>query len=83
MARRPVDKRTKQAQTLVGERIRELRKANGLSQEQLAHICDVHRTYIGHLERGEVNPTLGTLLLVGEGLRVNITDLLDTLDDLA
>ncbi len=36
----------------------------GLSQEQLAHRSGVHRTFVGHIERGEVNPTLSSLCLL-------------------
>ena len=72
MARRPTDKRTQAAQKLVGHRIRELRKGLDLSQEQLAHQCGVHRTFVGHIERGEVNPTLGTLIALADGLAVEV-----------
>lgn len=67
------------AQRLVGQRVRERRHELGLSQEQLAHRCDVHRTYIGHLERGEVSPTLGTLLVVAEGLGADLSELVANL----
>jgi len=37
----------------VGFRIREVRQERGLSQEKLAALADLHRTYIGQIERGE------------------------------
>lgn len=41
-----------------GKRIRQLRKAKGYSQEELAEKTGFHRTYIGMIERGERNPAL-------------------------
>lgn len=52
----------------VGACIRTLRKLQGLSQEELAHQCKVHRTYIGMVERGEKNITINTLDIVAKAL---------------
>ena len=41
-----------------GKRVRELRLARGLSQEEMAFKIGVHRTYLGGIERGERNPSL-------------------------
>jgi transcriptional regulator with XRE-family HTH domain len=41
-----------------GEHVREQRKVLGLSQEELADLADVHRTYVGMIEHGEKNITL-------------------------
>jgi transcriptional regulator with XRE-family HTH domain len=41
-----------------GNRVRHFRKLKGISQEELADKCDLHRTYIGSVERGERNITL-------------------------
>jgi transcriptional regulator with XRE-family HTH domain len=61
---------------LVGKRIRALREAKGLSQEEFAAMCDLHRTYIGGIERGERNITLDTLQTIAETLKVSPIDLL-------
>ena len=41
-----------------GLKVRKSRNEKKLSQEELAHICELHRTYIGSIERGERNITL-------------------------
>lgn len=43
---------------IFGLRVRHFRKAKKLSQEELASLCSLHRTYIGSIERGERNITL-------------------------
>ena len=47
--------------SLVGERIRKIRKEEGLSLELFALRCDMNAAYVGHIERGIQNPTLNTL----------------------
>ena len=61
---------------IVGARIRALRQAKGLSQEELADQAGCHRTYVGMLERGQSNPSLAILFRVAEVLDVGIVDLL-------
>ena len=60
----------------LGKRIRELRKARLLTQEELAELANLHPTYIGAIERGEKNLSIQTLLKIAEGLEVEINDLL-------
>ncbi|MEM9822125.1 MAG: helix-turn-helix transcriptional regulator [Bacteroidota bacterium] len=60
-----------------GKRVRDLRKGNGLSQEELAHKAGFHRTYIGMIERAERNITLGNIEKISIALNVSITKLLD------
>ena len=43
---------------IFGQKVRHFRKQKNISQEELAHLCDLHRTYIGSVERGERNITL-------------------------
>ncbi len=59
-----------------GEKVREIRTSQNLSQEQLAHLADVHRTYIGMVERAEKNITLVNIEKIAKALNVNITELL-------
>jgi transcriptional regulator with XRE-family HTH domain len=58
-----------------GRRVRAGRKVLRLSQEQLGERSGLHRTYIGHIERGEVNPTLHNVLLLAEALGVDASQL--------
>lgn len=58
------------------ENVRRERLARNLSQEALADRADVHRTYIGMLERGEKNVTLSTLERIATALNVDAVSLL-------
>jgi transcriptional regulator with XRE-family HTH domain len=60
-----------------GERIRELRKQRGLSQEQLAFDANLHRTYIGMIERAEKNITLLNIEKIAIALGVDINQLFE------
>jgi transcriptional regulator with XRE-family HTH domain len=63
--------------TQIGDRIRELRKERGLSQEELGYKSELHLTHIGAIERGEKNCSIDTLVKVARGLNVNVQTLLD------
>ena len=56
--------------------IRRFRASNSWSQEQLADKCNLHRTYIGSIERCERNVTLSTLELLANALSTTVPDLL-------
>jgi transcriptional regulator with XRE-family HTH domain len=60
-----------------GERVREFRKDKEMSQEDLAHKADLHRTYIGMIERAEKNITLLNIEKIANALNVSVKDLLD------
>jgi transcriptional regulator with XRE-family HTH domain len=55
-----------------GNKVAELRTKLGISQEELAYRCGVHRTYIGSIERGEKSATLNTIEKIANGLEVEI-----------
>lgn len=56
--------------------VRKLRKERGWSQEEFAAKCDLHRTYVGAIERAEENLTLRTLDKLAKALRVHPSELL-------
>jgi transcriptional regulator with XRE-family HTH domain len=60
----------------LGLRIREHREVHGLTQQQLAERCRLHRTFIGSVERGERNVSILNLRLIARLLRVPLGDLL-------
>ncbi|MBN2828488.1 MAG: helix-turn-helix transcriptional regulator [Tissierellales bacterium] len=57
-----------------GNRVRELRKERNISQEELADKADLHRTYIGMIERAEKNITLMNIEKIANALEVSIKD---------
>jgi len=61
--------------TSFGERIRELRRDKGLSQEKLALDCGLDRTYIGSVERGERNISLINIYKIAHALQVSPSEL--------
>ncbi|MEQ1645671.1 MAG: helix-turn-helix transcriptional regulator, partial [Pyrinomonadaceae bacterium] len=60
-----------------GTRIRKLRMAKGLSQEQLAELTGFHRTYIGMIERGERNLSLSNIGVFAKVFEMSISELMD------
>ncbi|MGH8229166.1 MAG: helix-turn-helix domain-containing protein [Steroidobacteraceae bacterium] len=69
-------KPTLQLRQVLAINVREYRARHGLSQEQLADDCGLHRTYIGSVERCERNVTLSTLEAIARALRTNVPELL-------
>ena len=61
---------------VVATNLRKLRKGMGISQEDLAEKCGLHRTYVGAIERSERNITLQTLERLAGSLGVSPHDLL-------
>lgn len=59
-----------------GVRVRELRKAQGFSQESFAARCGLDRTYIGGIERGERNVSLRNIEIIARSLDVSISMLM-------
>jgi len=53
-----------------GQLVRKYRKEKNMSQEQLALLCNMDRSYLGRIERGEVNPTLEKIYELANSLDV-------------
>lgn len=59
-----------------GENLRIMRKRKGISQDKLALLADIDRSYVGRIERGEVNITLEKLYKLAEVLECDPVELL-------
>ena len=66
---------------IVAARIRDLRLLKNWSQEELAEKCDLHRTYIGSVERSERNITLRTLKRFADALGCEMAELLKSSEE--
>lgn len=61
---------------ILAENVRTYRRGKNLSQEELAAISGLHRTYVGSVERSERNVTLRTLQVLASALGVSVPELL-------
>jgi transcriptional regulator with XRE-family HTH domain len=59
-----------------GRAVREARGRHGLSQEALGFAAELHRNYVGAIERGEINPTLRVIFKLAQGLVMLPSELL-------
>ena len=64
----------------LGALIRQLRLETGISQEEFAHRCGLHRTYIGSIERGEKTITIETADKISEALGISLSQLFQRLE---
>lgn len=71
---------TKEEKQIVSQfalRMRAYREAKGISQERLAEYANLHRTYIGSIERGEKVPSLVTVVKISKALNISISELIN------
>jgi transcriptional regulator with XRE-family HTH domain len=61
--------------TTFGFRVRQLRQAKGISQEELAEKAGLDRTYISSIERGKRNISLNNIKRLAKALKVSVRDL--------
>jgi transcriptional regulator with XRE-family HTH domain len=66
----------------IGKKIRAIRESQGLSQEELAELVDIDRTYIGGIERGERNVASLNIIRIAIALNTEVGNLFPSLDSL-
>jgi transcriptional regulator with XRE-family HTH domain len=59
----------------LGKAVREIRTKRGLSQEELGLEAGLDRSYVGGVERGERNPSYGSLLKIADALGVSVSEI--------
>lgn len=64
-------------QQKIGNRIRELRESKGISQQNLAAICNFEKANLSRIEAGRTNPTISTLYKISQALEITISELVD------
>ena len=62
---------------LLGQKIRQFRTSQGLSQEELALRAGLNPAHLGHIERGLKSPTIDTISKISEALNVELSQLFD------
>lgn len=60
----------------LGQRVFDERKRLKISQEELAFLCRIDRTYMARIEEGKANPTIRVLFKMSRALKVRITELM-------
>jgi transcriptional regulator with XRE-family HTH domain len=60
---------------IFGRRLAIVRKQKGMTQEKLAEIVEVHRTYIGYIEQGKRNPSIGNVYKIATALKIPVKSL--------
>ncbi len=68
---------TNNARKVFARKLKEFRVQNFLSQEELADMAGLHRTYVGSVERGERNISIDNIDRLASALNINIKDLLN------
>lgn len=67
----------------IGKSIREARKRRRLSQEALAELAGINRSFLGEIERGEATPSIQTLQKLANGMDVKLSELIRQYEQLS
>ncbi len=62
----------------IGESFQRMRRRQSMSQQELAFVTRIDRTYIARIEKGTANPTINILVKLSKGLKVKLHDVIDT-----
>lgn len=73
-----VDLQVQEVRVRLGQRIRELRLAKAMNQDEFAAAAGIHRTHPGKLENAQIDPQLSTLIKVARALGVGIEELMNS-----
>ena len=71
-----------QAHIALGAAVRDLRARRGISQEALADLSGMHRTYLGGIERGRRNPSFTNIRRLADALEVRTSELMQRAEEL-
>jgi transcriptional regulator with XRE-family HTH domain len=71
-----IDEDLEKMKHILSGNIKHYRKIKRISQQSLANMCGLHRTYISDLENAKCNPTLSVLMIVAQCLGIKLNDLL-------
>ena len=71
------DKGIKEILCRFADKVKKYREEEGISQEKLAELANLHRTYIGSIERAEKIPSLITIVKIARALKVSNSQLID------
>lgn len=71
---------TIEIQRAFGQAVKAIRMEKGISQEKLAELVDLHRTYISDIERGGRNVSLVNIYRIAEGLEVKVFEIFQKLE---
>ena len=66
-----------QLQYKIGKRIRDLRESKGISQQNLAAVCNFEKANLSRIEAGRTNPTISTLYKISQALKITISEIVD------
>ncbi len=61
---------------IFGQRVKKLRQSKKITQDQFAKLCNLHKNYIGMIERGERNPSLINIEIIACAFDVSISELM-------
>ena len=64
----------------IAKTISELRQTAGLSQEELGHLAEIHRTYVSQIERGLKSPTVQVLFQIAEALKTQPIEVIQLIE---